>query len=134
MKEAYCSPEVTKLLEEKGFPKGEFTHYEYDPKGMTAYKTCTHQKAVSWLRGKGYEIEVRPKGIRQDEYDESRFHTTYEAWVWQPNERGFIDNYSQTHGIYNYAKRGKEDSEIFDRFEDAIEESLKYILKYLIQL
>ena len=132
MKEAYCSCEITKLLEEKGFPKDELNRYEYDPKGITAYKTCTHQKAMSWLRGKGYEIEVRPKGIQQDKYDENKFHTTYEAWVWQPNERGFIDNYSQTHGMYNYAKSGREDSDIFDRFEDAIEESLKYSLENLI--
>lgn len=133
MKEAYCSCEIAKLLEEKGFPTDELNRYEYDPKEVTAYKTCTHQKARSWLRGKGYEIEVRPKGIRQDEYDESRFYTTYEAWVWQPNERGFIDNYSQTHGMYNYDKSGREDSDIFDHFEDAIEASLKYTLKYLIK-
>ena len=128
MKEAFCSQEIAKLLEEKGFPADELDRYEYDPKEVTAYKTCTHQKAVSWLRGKGYEIEVRPKGIRQDEYDKSRFYTTYEAWVWQPNEQ-----YSQTHWMYNYDKRGKEDSDIFDRFEDAMEESLRYILKYLIK-
>lgn len=43
IKEAYCSLEVAKLLEEKGFNK------DY-PKGDCTQIACTHQMATAWLR------------------------------------------------------------------------------------
>ena len=58
-KEAYCSIQVGKLLEEKGFNK------DY-PKGDCTQIACTHQMAKAWLRKKHIIIVVQPKYFNID--------------------------------------------------------------------
>lgn len=119
IKEDYCSLEVTKLLEEKGMNKSNFTHYvQKNNKDGTSeiVAVCTHQKAIKWLR----EVHniliwfspVIPTPIPKDE---TVFYLEWEAKM---------KLHSHPH-VQNHIK--------YKIFEEAVEASLEYCLTELIK-
>lgn len=63
IEEDYCSPEVTKLLEEKGFTKDCIRIHAvcngFTVDAIVTPDAPTHQSAMKWLRNKGICIQVR---------------------------------------------------------------------------
>lgn len=58
-----CSPEVSKILKEKGLDIGHFRHYVAVHNGdgtSELVSVCTHQIAMKWLRKKGIDISITP--------------------------------------------------------------------------
>ena len=117
--EDYCSFELSKLLEEKGFDV-ELQCYSYDAvtkENVDIYwqkningllPRCTHQMAMKWLR------EVHRK------YIDIRYNN-------QNEEYRFI--------VFTMVKDKPIDfihSEYYDTYEEAIEAALKYTLENLI--
>lgn len=122
IQEAYCSFEVSKLLDEKGFDEPCHLHYHYvkefdryfqteekiDISFKKFYYPCpTHQMAVAWLRQK-YDISIEVSVLK------------YNCWVYTIYK--IFSN--KVEELYN-------DGE-FKSYEDAIEAALKYSLENLI--
>ena len=107
LKEDYCSEEVSKLINEKGFDEACRAYYE-DGKfcwvwndgcsrntDNPKYVSCpTHQMAMKWLRCKGIYIEIDVLGktnikygftilkLNEGEiYSDDKIYTTYEETV-----------------------------------------------------
>ena len=137
--EAYCSFEVAKLLKEKGFDvpcnmwfvihsNGKRTkhwssiiynrnNYNKDDKNSITFVSCpTHQMAMAWLR--------EEKGIRvlpiDRLYDEKWSFTIHIVVI--DEDGGFDVKYVHF----------EEPREWFDKYEQAVEAALKYVLTNLI--
>ena len=112
IKEAYCSKEVAKLLQEKGMDKKSFTYYiqKNNTDGTSeAVTTCTHQIAMAWLREE-HDIETCVEySIPDDAYN-------YTIIV-KDVTNGFTIIHSE--GTYEF-------------YEKATDELLKYCLENLI--
>jgi len=124
IKERYCSFEVSKLLQEKGFDENVSGYYNiWDSKinppvwGANTYrrseaqhlyiKAPTHQMACDWVRGKGWYIEI-PLSFDDDG------NAVYSAII------SSIDSFIS-------ARIG-----VFPSVEEATEEALKFVLTKLI--
>lgn len=121
--EAYCSFEVAKLLEEKGFEQHKCQH-SYDSKGrfkwsddLDPYECSapTHQMAMAWLR----EIHNKYCDIGYDiDLD----------WFFQ-----VIDLKETVENDYPETKRYHTENDTgFNTYEKAVEAALKYTLENLI--
>lgn len=109
VKEAYCSYEVSKLLQEKGFDIECKTAYYCDCLiDYTMFGFCgdeefvfapTQQMVMAWLREKKIFINVW--------YDKTDFSAEY------------------VNGCFNYIGN-------FDSYEEAVEQSIKYVLEHVI--
>lgn len=119
IKEAYCSFGVAKLLKEKGFNEScytcyvekEISHYDYS---STNYElidgviSCpTIQMAMKWLR------EIHGIDIVIEISDPSVNDRKYYCVIWDKNNDSHI-------------------LDLFDSYEDAVEEAIKYCLENLI--
>lgn len=105
--EDYCSYEVSKLLDEKGFNEECDNFYSIPTKDLFI---PTHQMALKWLRKKGIFIEIGIFG---------KTDVTYSFNISVLNE-GEI-----------YPPLDKE-TQFFKNFEEAVEAALKYSLENLI--
>lgn len=109
IKEAYCSEEVSKLLEKKGFHESCTGLNKLMCKNNEKPILCiTHQKAMAWLR-EVYNIHIAThpiamKGYNAIIYDVADF-----------DDYGIID-----------------DTDCFLHPEEAVEAALKYCLENLI--
>lgn len=129
IKERYCSREISKLLEEKGFNepcRSYYTAKYYCRCAVTITKQDlidgeilrpTHQMAMDWLREK-YKIDI---DIRIT--CEKTISYAFDIWDFEiihPNKfvGGTIDLREQQFGFKSY--------------EEAIEAALKYVLEKLI--
>ena len=124
-KEAYCSFEVAKLLKEKGFDaqcRAAYTDYgQLFTTQIQQYITniicskgnlweCiapTHQMVMKWLR------EIYGIDIVIEISDPSVNDRKYYCVIWDKNNDSYI-------------------LDLFDSYEDAVEEALKYCLDNLI--
>ena len=124
-KERYCSYEVSKLLEEKGFDEECYTFYEYDSKEFYReeipccnscsddYAAPTHQMAIDWLRQKhGILISIIPQEV------------AIGVSILCYGIYRIIDN--SYHPVHNGQAATSND------YKDVIEEALKYCLTELI--
>ena len=116
VKEDYVSFEVAKLLKEKGFDeycgyydlKCEYYDYRtYNHKGDDYISAPTHQMAMKWLR-KIYGID-----IVIDISDPSVKDRKYYCVIWDGNNKSYI-------------------LDLFNSYEEACEEAIKYCLENLI--
>ena len=125
IKEVYCSFEVAKLLKEKGFDaqcRAAYTNYgQLFTTQIQQYITnivcsksnlwkCiapTHQMAMKWLR------EVYGIDIVIEISDPSVNDRKYYCVIWDKNNDSHI-------------------LDLFDSYEDAVEEAIKYCLENLI--
>lgn len=113
--EDYCSYEVSKLLNEKGFngmcdtvigrddTKYDIKLYDYVEEETTSCPT--HQMAMKWLREKGYHIVVFTDSPK------------YEVKIQDLNDGSF-----NVSGI----------THTYDTYEEAVEAAIKYCLTNLI--
>lgn len=107
LKEDYCSEEVSKLLNEKGFD-GQ-THGNMSEIPCVSY--ITHQMAMKWLRKKhNIIIVIEPHSYNLMEEKVSSY--VFSIWCG--------DNY-EDHLTINYST-----------FEETVESALKYSLENLI--
>lgn len=145
IQERYCSYEVSRLLKEKGFNEPCRSYYI---SSSGRYSRCliekkinncedneilrpTHQMACDWLSETYHiEISIEPKGIR--EVGDNQYKNCYSAIVYKPNKANIIGWNSEHIRIVNMLKKSNEDSDEFDTKEEAIDEALKFSLKYLI--
>ena len=126
IKEAYVSFEVAKLLKEKGFNELCFRLIREDGEyiekpsqawnGLTKkqraewYIQPTHQMAMAWLRGKGFEVIVIPVWQTL-----SKVYRSYVLSDLGNKYKDFPDSYSDN-----------------ITYEEAVEAALKYALENLI--
>ena len=123
IKEAYCSYEVAKLLEEKGFDEPCDNYYDQssdEPQQLTLdemyysydefVKAPTHQMAMAWLRKKKIEIIVYPFS---DTVTENIMYTVDICTPTLTRQQGHL--------------RG-----VWKSYEEAVEAALKYVLENLI--
>jgi hypothetical protein len=123
--EAFCSQEVAKLLEEKGFIKDcarIHAHCNpYDPylivDMLIAPNTPTHQTAMRWLRevhnkhcDVGYDIDLK--------------------WFFQIIDLEETIEYDYPETKYYHDHTANESG--FNSYEEAVEAALKYVLENLI--
>lgn len=107
--EDYCSPEVSKLLKEKGFdePCKGLTRIILSDNDKPQYKV-THQMAMKFLRKKDVIIVIQPEYFN--------IESKCSAWgcdIW------VNDNYEKVQGD-------------FPSYEEAVDVALKYSLENLI--
>lgn len=123
--EDYVSYEVAKLLEEKGFEQHE-TKLAYDKNGKLRWSDAldpfefsapTHQTAMKWLRIK-YNIFISIAAF----YEEDQYLIGYIPDVWRLVE----GHYRTVNALCLRPIYG------FDKYEAAVEETLKYVLNNLI--
>ena len=110
IKEDYCSYELCEQLKEKGMNKCCFTVYTQKNNNdgtSEAVLVCTHQMARKWLR-KIYGID-----IVIEINDPSAKDRKYYCVIWDKNCDSYI-------------------IDLFDSYEEAVEEALKYTLENLI--
>lgn len=95
------------------------------------YACPTQQSAIDWLSATYHiEISIKPKGIR--EVGDNQYKNCYSAIVYKPNKANIIGWDSEYIRIVNMLKSGTEDFNEFDTKKEAIDEALKFSLKYLI--
>ena len=136
MTDAYCSYEISKLLQKKGFDEPTLTfyipfedgevkfnigsneiHYNTLNKYPWIIAAPTHQMACAWLREEKNIIIV----IEPHAYDYSNKKTSsYVFAIWEG------DNYIETYS--NSKLRGIS----YLTYEDAVESAIKYCLENLI--
>ena len=119
IQEAYCSFEVARLLEEKGFNEPTWTcyieheifHYNYTSSNSElidgVISAPTHQMAMTWLRetyGIDIVIEISDPSVKDRKYY---------CIIWDGNNNSHI-------------------LDLFNSCEDAVEAALKYCLENLI--
>lgn len=104
--EAYCSPEVTKLLKEKGFDYQGFDYIDFEGE-IIRQDRPTLQTAMKWLREKHIVIVIHP------EYFNCETVSYWGVDVWAD------DNYENLSGDY-------------PKYEEACEAAIKYCLENLI--
>jgi len=137
IKERYCSYELSKLLEEKGFNEEVRTYYQFDNEtkyvelihddrldtpnswGGDYVSAPTHQMACDWLREHGFHINVficYDYSVDADgnEVDRRTFYT--------------FEISSSFSGELIYTEQVNE----YDSNEEAVEDALKYCLTKLI--
>lgn len=102
-KEDYCSYEISRLLEEKGFHAPDL--HGLDSSQGHLWVKVTHQMAMKWLREKGYHIVVFTDSPK------------YEVKIQDLNDGSF--NVSDITHTYN-------------TYEEAVEAAIKYCLTNLI--
>lgn len=128
--EDYCSQEVVKLLEEKGFnvevggmyvdKDNNFVHASIAPLKVKDYEkvwddqfipTCTHQMAMKWLREvHNIIIVIEPHSYNHMEEKVSSY--VFSIWCGDNYEHPLTTNYPT--------------------FEEAVDAALKHVLKNLI--
>ena len=107
--EDYCSYEVSKLLDEKGFEFPTYSERIYEPQNGY-YQTCTHQMALKFLREK-YGIIIT---IDYDEDEDTKDEDRY----------GFT--------AYREGKR-EVDLLTYPTFEEATEGALSHVLNKIVK-
>lgn len=120
LKEAFCSFETAKLLDEAGFipsmdcvitiynEKGESVGYD-DKETEHFYQAPTHQVALSWLRENGYCIEPYAAAYRF----------------------GFTISKVPT-GSHIANEEDCYPNDEFETYEESVEAAIKYVIKYLM--
>ena len=115
--EDYCSFEVSKLLKEKGF-EGECIAYysKYKDNNLTLYRWRNRQTYVN-IKNDSYTLvpthQMAMKWLREKKifinvwYDKTDFSAEY------------------VNGYFNYIGN-------FDSYEEAVEQSIKYVLEHVI--
>lgn len=109
VEEAYCNPEIAELLKEKGMDKKCFTHYiqKNNSDGTSeAVTTCTHQRAMRWLR-ETYDIYI------------VFFHTNRSGWWYNITDM-------ETSDVYYTSTTNK------CSYEETVEAAIQYSLEKLI--
>lgn len=141
IKERYCSYEVARLLNKKGFDETCYACYEYFKSSITMYQgwvfeykgeviqnstdiilAPTHQMACDWLREVHHiyiEICFYKTNPNDIEPKKSRLSPYYTFGVWDTISGNNID------------KRLTNDF-IGDSYKEAVEAALKYVLENLI--
>ena len=118
--EDFCSPEVTELLEEKGFTKDCIRIHAvcngFTVDSIVTPDAPTHQSAMKWLR-EVHKIVIQI-GIKIT--GASYYYQIWDYSTIHPNKfiGGMIDL--------------KECAEDFNSYEDAVEAALKYALENII--
>ena len=106
--EDYCSFEVAKLLEEKGFHAPDL--HGLDSSLGHLWIKVTHQMAMKWLREKGVYLNIRIALSRMEDDVINNIH-----WV--------VD-------ILNFSSGDWKDNDIWaDTYEEAVEAALKHVLE-----
>lgn len=133
IKEAYCSFEIAKLLNKKGFDEPLFEFYddtgkvlysrhskrlkisELDNELDNYYPHITHQMAMAWLREKN--IGITPEvHITQDPKD----------YYWS----AIIYYLDKSWDVLQYVSEPSKN--VIDGYDGVIEQALKYVLEKLI--
>jgi len=132
IQEDYVSFELAKLLKEKGFDVYTPTRYDYDGGfhshgnyliGDSDISAPTHQMAMKWLR-EVHNIFIQIK--RDNQYYEG---TPVTPITEHDKKRGHSSEY---YAVVLDAKSNSNSFEHFDRYEEAVEAALKYVLENLI--
>lgn len=145
--EQYVSFETAKLLKERGFAQGcDLSYHPYSQRLDSKWSdnitssyiaAPTQQVAVRWLRDIHY-IHVSA------ELNSTKPNYRYHILVLEPREnpdepdyhfriKESIDNKVETHYDGTYESHLKEAKDMYDTYEFALEEALKYALKNLLK-
>lgn len=129
IQEAYCSYEVAKLLNEKGFVQETLMVYNQNgnfmPNGaiedtyQVFYSAPTHQMAMAWLREHGLHINA----VISYDYSVDADGNEVDRWTFW-----LFEIFSSFSGNLIYTEEVNQ----YDSYKEAIEAALKYVLENLI--